>query len=297
MKNIAKRVVKFGWRHGLQTVDKVSPALATSIMHYRATGDILNLRQPKKFNDKLQWLKLYDDNPLVVDCADKYEMYNYVKAHGDASILNHLIAVYDDPSEIDWDELPQKFALKCTHGCGYNIVTKDKSELDKAEVFQQLNKWMHEKFGRYNLEYHYDKIKPRIILEEYIEAKNGLLPTDYKIYCFDGKAKLVLVCSEREDTLKLDFFDLDWNRLNIGHKKDESDKQIIKPTCFDSMVAHAEQLSQPFAFARVDFYDKDGVAVLGEMTFTPAANVANYYNDYGQKYLGELLTLPKKNKH
>lgn len=292
MKKVTKKIINRVWIRGLNTIAKVSPVTATKMLHYRITGDVLNLKNPSKFNDKLQWLKLYWQDPLVPLCADKYEIYNYVKENGDSSILNNLLAVYEDANEIDWENLPEKFALKCTHGCGYNIVTNNKSELNPKEVKRKLNTWLNESFGQKSLEFHYDKIKPRIILEEYIENEAGLLPIDYKIYCFNGEPKLVLVCSERENKLKLDFFDLSWNRLNIGHKKDESSNLITKPTCFDDMIKHARILSKSFPFVRVDFYDKDGTAILGELTFTPAANMANYYNDYGQQYLGSLLTLP-----
>lgn len=278
----------------IRSLSSKSPILATKILHKRRTGEFPNLRNPIKFNDKLQWLKLYWKNPLVARCADKYEMYNYVKESGDSSILNNLLAVYNNVDEIDWNSLPDKFALKCTHGCGFNIVTKNKSELDKDQVFEQLNKWMNEKFGEQSLEFHYDEIKPKIILEEYIENDAGLLPIDYKIYCFNGEPKLVLVCSEREHKLKLDFFDLEWNRLNIGLKKLESSNSISKPSCLHDMIKHAKTLSKPFPFVRVDFYDKDGNAILGELTFTPAGNMATYYNDYGQYYLGSLLKLPRK---
>lgn len=294
IKQSLRKVERSVWINGINLVSSISPTIATQIKHYRSTGELVNLKNPKKFNDKLQWLKLYWNEPLVVSYADKYEMYNYIKANGNSEILNNLLAVYNSTDEIEWEKLPERFALKCTHGCGYNIVTKDKSKLNEVEVLQQLDAWMQERYGRIHLEYHYDRIKPKIILEEYIENKAGLLPLDYKIYCFDGVAKLVLVCSEREDSLKLDFFDIHWNRLNIGHKKDESSKPIQKPICFDEMVKNAEMLAKPFPFVRVDFYDKDGVAILGELTFTPAANVARYYNDYGQKYLGDLLTLPAK---
>lgn len=278
--------------HFLNAVNSVSPKTATKILHYKKTGKLLDLNNPTLFNDKLQWLKLYENNNLVTICADKYEVYNYVSKNGNPNILNKLLAVYESTDEIDWDKLPDKFAIKCNHGCGYNIVTSNKLELNKEDVFYQLNKWLKRSYGKAHLEYHYDRIKPKIIIEEYIENKAGLLPLDYKIYCFNGKPELVLVCSERENKLKLDFFDLNWERLNIGHKFNESDKELVKPSCFDEMIKNAEELSKPFAFVRIDFYDKDGVAILGEFTFTPAANTAKYYNDFGQKYLGDLLTLP-----
>lgn len=294
MKKSAKVFFTLLGQKGINVVAGVSPVLATKILHFIVVGELLDLKQPVKFNDKLQWLKLYWNDSLVSSCTDKYEIHNYVKKNGDSRILNNLLAVYNNVDEIKWEALPEKFALKCTHGSGYNVVTKNKSELNRLEVFQKLNGWMDEKFGRKCLEWHYDKIKPKIILEEYIENNAGLLPLDYKIYCFNGTAKLVLVCSERGESLKLDFFDLEWNKLNIGHKINESDKRISKPSCFDEMIKHAEELAKPFPFVRVDFYDKDGMPILGELTFTPAANMASYYNDYGQKYLGDLLILPSK---
>jgi hypothetical protein len=283
------------WQLGINYIDSISPVLATRLMHFKVTGELLNLKNPVKFNDKLQWLKLYRNDPLVVKCTDKYEMYNYVKENGAPNILNNLLVIYNTVDDIDWELLPEKFALKCTHGCGYNIVTNDKSKLDKEKSLQKLRGWMSESFGRNNLEKHYDRIKPRIILEEYIENDAGLLPLDYKIYCFNGVAKLVLVCSEREKCLKLDFFDLDWERLYIGNDNDKSDKEVKKPSCFNAMVKYSEDLAKPFSFVRVDFYDKNGSAILGELTFTPAANMSKYYNKYGQKYLGDLLYLPERN--
>lgn len=274
-----------------QFLNNFSPVLATKLLHFKRTGKWINLKNPIDFNEKLQWLKINEDQGLKALCADKYAVYRYIEKNYDSSILNKLIAVYDKPSDIEWDKLPDKFAMKCNHGCAYNIVTKSKEELDRHDVETKLNKWLNEKFGQKSLEPHYDLIKPRIIIEEYIENSAGLLPLDYKIYCFNGLAKLVLVCSEREDSLKLDFLDLEWNRLHIGHKKNESSNIIEMPACFDEMVRHAEALSQPFTFVRVDFYEKDGVPVFGELTFTPAANMADYYNDYGLELLGNMMDL------
>lgn len=267
------------------------PALATRLLHYKRTGRWIDLKAPKDFNEKLQWLKLNEDQSLKSICSDKYAVYGYIEKNYDASILNELIAVYEKPSDIDWDRLPNRFAIKCNHGCGYNIITKNKNELDQNEVVKKLCDWLGEKFGQKSLEPHYDLIEPKIIVEKYIENKSGVLPLDYKIYCFNGIAKLVLICSDRESNLKLDFFDLKWKRLNIGHKKNESAEQIKKPDCFEDMVRHAEALSKPFTFVRVDFYDNDGVPVFGEMTFTPAANMADYYNEYGLLLLGSMLEL------
>lgn len=273
-------------------LNMASPTFATKMIHFHRTKTWPDLENPKDFNEKLQWLKLNEDQDARAVCADKYAVYDYVRNNHDPSILNRLIAVYDDPSQIKWDDLPRKFAMKCTHGSGSNIITTNKDELDKHDVEKKLRKWLGQKYGRMSLEPHYDLIQPRIIVEEYIETDAGLLPLDYKIYCFNGLAKLVLVCSERENGLKLDFFDMEWRRLAIGHKQDQSTTEIAKPACFEQMVAHAEALSKPFTFVRIDFYDKDGSPVFGEMTFTPAANMAIYYNEYGLELLGNMLELP-----
>lgn len=282
------------WLLFINKVNVISPGYATKILHFRTTGKWIDLKNPKDFNEKLQWLKLNEDAVLKAKCSDKYEIYNYIKENYDSSILNNLIAVYDSTDEIDWDSLPDKYVIKCTHGSGYNIVVKDKNKLDKDFAVKQINNWLKEKFGKRFLELHYDLIKPRIIVEEFIENKEGELPLDYKIFCFNGTAKLVLVCSERtdrEESIRLDFFDLDWNRLNIGSKEYESSKEILKPSCFSEMVIHAEALSKPFTFVRVDFYDKDGEPLFGELTFTPTANMDTEYNNYGLSYLGGLLDI------
>jgi hypothetical protein len=287
MKNAFRKI----WSWFILFLDKMSPKLATKFLHYRVTGSWPNLNPPKDFNEKLQWLKLNEDNHLKARLADKFSVYKHVEDVCGKKILNNLLAVYDSSQEIIWDDLPKKFAIKCTHGAGYNIVTRDKESLNKNEVSDALTTWMEEKFGRRSLEYHYDLIVPKIIVEDYIEDAFGFLPRDYKIYCFNGKAKLVLVCSERDEGLKLDFFDLDWNRLDIGHKINESEKVLERPRCLEEMVKYSELLAKDFCFVRIDFYDRDGAPVFGEFTFTPAANMANYYNEYGLRYLGELLKL------
>lgn len=279
------------WSFFLRGVNSLSPVLATKILHWVNTGSWINFNRPKNFNEKLQWLKFNEDQLLRARCSDKYEVYGYIRDNYDPTILNNLISVHDDPNEIVWEHLPEKFVIKCTHGCGYNIIAKNKGELNKREVFRRLAAWMREDFSRRSLEYHYGLIKPRIIVEDYIEDGAGELPLDYKIYCFNGVPRLVLVCSERDESLRLDFFDLDWNKLAIGLEVNESTECIPKPKSFDDMVRHAAALAKPFVFVRIDFYDKDGIPIFGEFTFTPAGNMANYYNEYGLHWLGDLLDI------
>lgn len=133
-------------------------------------GYKLNLRNPRTFNEKMQWLKLYKwpDDPIAVQCADKYAVRKYIEEHRCGQYLVDLIGVWEDVDDIDWDKLPEQFAMKCTHGCGYNIICDSKKELDMKKTIRCLKKWMKEDFGRYNVEPHYSKIKPRIICEKFL---------------------------------------------------------------------------------------------------------------------------------
>ena len=273
---------------------KVSPVLASKRLYRRQFGQSLDLENPKDFNEKLMWLKLFWRHPLVSKCADKYAVREYVKARGCDSALNVLYGVYDTVDEIEWDKLPNRFALKCTHGCGSNIICEDKSKLQKEEVFDNLRKWMNTNYSYPAAEIHYSSIKPRIIFEKFIENRAGPLPIDYKIYCFNGVAKIILVCSDRSTDLKLDWVDLQWNRMDIGAKRLLDEPLPQKPDCLSAMLDYAERLAKPFPFVRVDFYDNNSVPVLGELTFTPYGCIAPYYNKYGLQLLGDMLFLPKK---
>lgn len=270
----------------------ISPVLASRYLYRQSTGKKLNLKNPEGFNEKLQWLKLYYQSPLMVKCADKYGVREYVNACGCKEILNELYNVYDHPSEINWYELPQKFALKCTHGCGFNIICNDKNKLDINQALLQLTKWMKIRYDRYAAEVHYGRIKPRIICEKYLETDAGHLPVDYKIYCFNGKPELVLVCMDRAVGYKRIFLDLMWEKINIVKDSAPIAKVPNKPGCLYDMLQYAERLAKPFPFVRVDFYEYKGKPILGEMTFTPVGCMATYYNDLGLKWLGDMIKLP-----
>lgn len=273
---------------------KTSPTLASKYLYKKNTGRKLNLRNPRDFNEKLQWLKLYWKHPLVTQCADKYEVRSYVIKTGCPEILNNLYAVHDHVEEICWDEIPEKFALKTTNACGTNIICSDKKKLNVVDAKRTITQWLKIDYSLIAAEFHYKKMRPRIIIERYLEPEDGTLPNDYKIYCFNGIAKIILVATDRDSNLKLNFLDLNWERLNIGSQDYNNGDIPRKPDCLAEMIKYAEVLSQPFPFVRVDFYNYMGKPILGEMTFTPAACAATYYNDFGLQYLGELLTLPEK---
>ena len=280
-------------KSGMYVLSHISPVLSSKVLYRILTHKKLNLKKPTLFNEKLMKLKIdnYNNNELVIKCTDKYMVRQYVEECGASEILNEIYGMYENANDIDWDKLPNKFVLKCNHGCGYNIICMDKTKLDKHATVKQLNKWLKKKFGYETSELHYPKIKPVIICEKYIETDSGMFPNDYKIYCFDGVPKVILTCTEREENLRLNFLDLNWNELDIGTKEDRADKVPEKPSCLNEMIEYAKVLSKPFKYVRADFYDFNGKPLFGELTFTPARCAAWYYSDKGNKKLGDMLKL------
>lgn len=287
-------VIKKIYIHLKRILTRISPTFATKLIYRISMGKELNLNNPSDFNQKIMWLKLntYYNNQLVTQCADKYAVRDYVKKCGCSEILNGLIGVFDSVEQINWDILPNQFAIKCNHGCGLNIICSDKSSADKDKILRTLNKWMHTDYYLRNAEVNYKFIPKKIICEEFLRTHDGHLPIDYKIYCFNGNPECVLVCYERDIKLKLIFLDMDWKPTNIGKEGINSGEIVPKPKSFGKMIEYSKVLSKNFPFVRIDFYDIDGDVIFGEMTFTPAGGLANYYSDEGLKYLGNLIRLP-----
>lgn len=283
-----KKLIKENWV-------KSSPISYTKYLYYKVFGKNLNLKNPKGFNEKIQWLKFYYQHPLIALCADKYRMREYVHSLGLGFLLPKIYGVWQSSSEINWDSLPDKFAMKCNHGCCYNIICTNKNTLDIQHASTQLTKWLASDYTYTACELHYSKIKPLIFCEEFLEDESKVLPDDYKIYCFNGEPKVVLVCSEREPnklTIRREFYDINWNVLEIGDKPNE--QVTKKPDCLDDMINYARALAAPFPFIRVDFYDINSKPVLGELTFTPGAGLAKFHSETGDQYLGDLITLPPR---
>ena len=163
--------------------------------------------------------------------------------------------------------------------------------LDINDANRKINEWLHTKFGYEATELQYTKIKPVIMCEEFIEGEKGELPRDYKIYCFYGEPKLALVCSDRKEGTKLNYYDFEWNELPIGKEQLRLNKKIEKPKGLEKMIEISKKLSKDIPYVRIDFYENKGRVLLGEMTFTPAACCAQYYSKEGDKYLSELLKL------
>ena len=271
----------------------VAPETVSKIRYKNVFGTELNLENPKTFNEKLMWLKLrkYANHPLVSQCSDKYAVREYVEKCGLGHTLNDLLGVWDKASDIDWERLPQRFAIKCNHGCGYNLICQDKAKFDVKKATEQLNIWMKEDFWKEYAEVHYKTIPKKIICEKYLEGKGNALPVDFKIYCFHGKPVYIGNFIERDlvtDEILRGYFDLDWNPSPV-FKGEMRPELFERPKTLETMLEYAEILAKPFPFVRVDFYEVDGKIYFGELTFTPTGCLATYYTDEAQLKLGELL--------
>jgi len=272
---------------------RFAPVLYARLAYKKATGKKLDLKDPVTFNEKLIWMKLFYDDPLMVKCTDKVGMRDYVREKGLEHILPEVYGIYDSPGEISWETLPNRFVLKCNHGCEYNILCKDKKALDKRDAAKKLRKWLKTDFSLYANEPHYRKIIPKVLCEEFLDD-GGEVPNDYKVYCFKGEPRVIVACSGRQSDLLFEFYDLEWNPLDIHVQ--ENKQTIRRPEALDEMIGYARTLSEPFPFVRVDFYDVNSRPVLGEMTFTPSAGMWSFYNNYGQHYMGSFFRLPEKVK-
>lgn len=278
----------------------ISPRLNALVLHKIKTGRKLDFENPVTFSDKLVVLKIrnYNNNPLVKQCADKYAVREYVKIKGHEDILNELIAVYDTIDAIEWDQLPNQFVIKWNFGCGFNIICCDKSKLDIPKTIIQLCDWGRMRTYLGYAEMQYKNVDKKIIVEKFLSTKDSSLPSDYKLYCFNGECKAVLYISDRDKAEhKAAFFDSMWNYLGVPHNEGKaiSYKEINPlpeaPKSLQTMITAAEDLAEGFPFVRVDFYDVDGKAIFGEMTFTPSGGHDASEIDINGQTMGELLEI------
>jgi hypothetical protein len=278
---------------------RLSPSLVPRCRFRLAWGRWPNLDTPTTFDERLQWLNLFWRHQLKARCGDKFGLRGYVEEHQLGHLLPQLFGVYSSADEIRLDTLPDRFVLKCAHGCKTNVFCPDKRRLEWNTVKRSLDAWMRIDYRRHQGEIHYGHMTPRIICEEFFQDDTGQeLPVDYKVFCFGGKAYCTMAATARDPNgiAKLAFYDLQWKkRLPYCVPELATEEDIAAPSAYDEMVDCAQRLSQPFPFVRVDFYSINGRARLGEMTFTPGACVsADYMTNVAQQELGRLIELPDR---
>lgn len=257
-----------------------------------------NLDEPKSMNEKIFWFKLNYHNPLVTTCCDKFAVKAYVDQLLGKGHTIKTIASWGNAEDIDFSILPQKYALKVNWSSGFNIIVKDSKIIDEAEVRKQISEWMQPQKNSYyqTFNWGYKNMTPVVYAEEYMEQADGQL-YDYKFFCCNGKPKFWFIATDRygEQQLTHDFFDMDFNKLDFDYGgRAHSKMKLEKPKFYDEMLTCAEELSKPFPFVRVDFYETDKQFYVGEMTFYPGGGILPFSPVEWDYKLGEYIPIPER---
>lgn len=270
-------------------------------LHYfRRFRRVLRLESPSLFTEKIQWLKLFDRDPLKVVCADKLAVRAYVETRVGAECLIPLKASGCSTREIDYSSLGSKYIVKTSHGSGSNIVVKGRDMIisgvampvDTILIAQLLEIWLEQDFSTKGREWEYHEIAPRILVEELVSDESGnLLLNDFKLHCFGGRVEYIQVISDRATEVKENWFDREWNPINLYYFSKR--KAIVhRPQTLVQLLCIAESLADPFKYVRVDLYSVFNRVMFGEMTFHPAGGFMHFNPECWDRRLGELLVLP-----
>ncbi|WP_341701162.1 ATP-grasp fold amidoligase family protein [Flavobacterium flavipallidum] len=253
----------------------------------------LNLDNPKEFMEKIQWLKLFHYKEEYSKFVDKIDVRSYVERKIGKQYLNEIIGIYDSVDEIDFQNLPNQYVAKGTHGSGYNIIVKDNSVVEIDNIKRKLKSYLKGNYYYRNRELVYKNINPRILIEKYISDTEDSGIIDYKFYCFHGQPKYILVKRNENGIEKKAFYDLQWNRVFCNKNPSNFiDFQIQKPVNFDKMLELAAVLSKEFIFIRVDLYSVVNSIIFGELTFFPGGGNRRLPIDYLNQEMGDLINLP-----
>ncbi|WP_229720521.1 ATP-grasp fold amidoligase family protein [Winogradskyella helgolandensis] len=265
--------------------------------HYEYfSGKKLNLQNPKEFNAKIEWYKVFYRPKILNTLVDKYEVRHVIENTIGKNYLNEIYGVYDNAEDIPFKDLPNQFVIKATHSSGHNVIVKDKSQLDIKKVSKKLKKWIKvNQYYRMGQEWAYKDVKPRYIIEKFLKQDDKSTLIDYKFYCFNGEPKFIDVHIDREEDHKQGCFDLDFKVLPFGKSKTYKSISdgIPKPTNLKEMIDLAEILSKNLPFVRVDFYSVNGKTIFGEMTFYPSDARKEFYPDEYNTIIGDYFELPK----
>lgn len=278
-------------------IKKINKTGYVKLQYRYITHHKLNLKNPTRYTEKLQYLrlKIYPYDKLVCQCAGRKGARDYLKSLGLDKYLIKSFGVFDHFEDIDFDKLPNQFVMKCTHACAFNYICHDKASIDKEVLKKKFNKWLKTNYGKKTIELQYATIKPQIIIEELILEDNKL-PTEYKLHVFNGVAKSLYVVTNRGIDIRYNNYYIDWKPFDgsqfNGWKK--TDYPLKKPTNFQEMVVLAEKLAKSFPFVRVDLFSVNGKIFFNELTFTPAKGTLILDEDKADFEMGEWLNINTK---
>lgn len=269
----------------------IPDSIYIKIKYKLCIGKKLNLKNVQTFNEKLQWLKLHDRNPMYTNLADKYQVRKYIKKVIGKEYLVPLIGAYDNFDEIDFDVLPKEFVLKPNHTSGNIYICRDKSKIDYAKLKKEVNRWLRRRYYWVHREWPYKAIKPRIICEKFISDKNNV-PYDYKVLCFNGKAKFIALHVDRFGNHKQDYYDEKWNKKLISKRHLGSDIVYPKPMEFEKMIELSEKLAADMIHVRIDWMITQDKLNFSEITFYEGAGFNPFDKEEYDYLLGSLIKLP-----
>lgn len=292
MKNPSALLLRFGNTH------RMSDERYLKLMFRDRMGYWFDLKNPKTFNEKLQWLKLYNRKPEYTAMVDKYEAKKYVAEKLGEEYIIPTLGVWDKFEDIDFDALPEQFVLKCTHDSGGLIICRDKSKLDKEKARERIEKSLSSNYFWHGREWPYKNVKPRIIAEQYMVDESGYDLKDYKFFCFDGEVKLCMIERDRakgRNGHAVDFFDRHFEHQNItvdGYPN--ASQGYEKPSNYDELIGIAEKLAKNIPHIRVDLYNINGRCYFGELTFFQASGSIQFSPPEWDGVLGDWIKLPDK---
>lgn len=286
-----------------KVVTKLSPIIPSDELYIRlkwltTMNYKLDLRNPRTYSEKIQWLKLHDRRPEYTTMVDKYAVKEYVAGIIGKEYVIPTLGVWNRPEEIEWDSLPDKFVLKCTHDSGGVVICKDKAGFDKQAAIKRLNKGLRTNYYLSGREWPYKNVPRRIIAEEFIEpVPNKKDLPDYKFFCFDGVVAALFVATERQnpdEEVKFNFFDADFNPLPLRQGHDRASNMPKRPHNFNLMKEAATQLSKGYPHVRVDFYEVGEQVLFGELTLYHFDGMVPFEPNEWDKYFGDMIQLPGK---
>lgn len=271
-----KQIGELVWVHALlrSPVAPVFKSLFGDIIYeklnkYPRVGYWPQIREPRTFNEKLMYRKILTDNELYSKVSDKWQVREYVKKKVDDEVLNDVYYVTDDPATIPFEDLPDEFVIKATHGSGWNIIVDDKEQVNFESIRSQCSEWLSETYGIQGNEYWYSQIEPRIIIEKYLHDEEYNTPLDFKFWVFHGDVGIIEVDFDRFSNHKQKFYDKDWQIVDFTRKYPQG-PDIDEPPRLNDMIDVAEKIGEDFDFVRIDLYNPNGEEILfGEMTLAP----------------------------
>ncbi len=267
------------------------------LYYYASFGRFPDIEHPKTYNEKLQWLKLYDRRHEYMLMVDKLEAKKYAASVIGEQYVIPTLGVWDDFDEIDFSKLPERFVLKCTHDSGGIVICSDRSVFDKDAARDKINASLKTNYYWHGREWPYKNLKPRIIAEEYVEDEATGELRDYKFFSFDGDTKVMFIATDRFTEgveMKFNYFDMDFNHLPFSNTHPQADIPPAKPERFDEMKALADKLSKGVPQMRADFYEVNGKVLFGEMTLFHSSGFQPFHPEEWDRIFGDWIVLPEK---